>query len=118
MLSGIGPKEELEKYGIPVLVPSPVGLNFNDHLAVCQCWKLRQPDRHPSIGSPKWQDPGMFVGLPCDWVVTQQVPQEKLRRALEKDARGNNVGEHPLLAADFAHSETLVTYAPAGAQIA
>ncbi len=118
MLSGIGPREELEKHGIPLLVPSPVGQNFNDHLAVCQWWKLRDPEIHPSIGSPKWQDPGMFAGLPCDWVVTQQTSLEKVKEALEKDAGGREVIDHPLLSTDIAHSETLIVYAPAGAQIA
>ncbi|KAJ4305554.1 hypothetical protein N0V90_001085 [Kalmusia sp. IMI 367209] len=118
MLSGIGPKEELEKLGISALVQSPVGQNFHDHLAVCQWWKLRHPDLHPSIGSSRWQDPGMFTGLPCDWVVTQQVPAETLRKALAKDVREEEVDSHPLLSSDFAHSETLVVYAPAGAQIA
>ena len=54
MLSSIGPEEELEKHGISVLVSSPVGKQFHDHHPVCQWWKLRHPDLHPSVGSPKW----------------------------------------------------------------
>ncbi|XP_023240782.1 glucose dehydrogenase [FAD, quinone]-like [Centruroides sculpturatus] len=32
MLSGIGPKEELLKHGIPVIADLPVGLNLQDHI--------------------------------------------------------------------------------------
>lgn len=32
MLSGIGPKEELSKFGIPVIKDLPVGQNFKDHV--------------------------------------------------------------------------------------
>ena len=36
MLSGIGPKEELEKWNIPVLKEAQVGYNLQDHVAVVQ----------------------------------------------------------------------------------
>ncbi|KAF2249242.1 GMC oxidoreductase [Trematosphaeria pertusa] len=118
MLSGIGPAQELEKHGIPVVSSSPaVGRNFHDHLAVCQWWKLRDPERDPSIGSPQWQDAGLFAGLPCDWVATQQTPLEKLQHALEKDGE-ESLNDHPLLSPRAAHIESLIVYAPAGAQIA
>lgn len=32
MLSGIGPKEELEKFGIPIIADLPVGENLHDHI--------------------------------------------------------------------------------------
>lgn len=35
MLSGIGPKQQLEQFSIPVLVDNPaVGANLDDHIAV------------------------------------------------------------------------------------
>jgi choline dehydrogenase-like flavoprotein len=41
LLSGIGPAEELAKHGIKQLVNSPeVGLNFHDHVAMCQFYKV------------------------------------------------------------------------------
>jgi len=36
MLSGIGPKEELDKWNIPVLKEAQVGYNLQDHVAVLQ----------------------------------------------------------------------------------
>ncbi|KAF2690836.1 GMC oxidoreductase [Lentithecium fluviatile CBS 122367] len=118
MLSVIVPEEELKKHAIPLVSNLPVGRNFHDHLAVCQWWKLRDPDAHPSVDNLKWQDPGMFVGLPCDWVATQQTDTEELRKALELDVGGESVDEQYLLSSAAAHTETLIVYAPAGAQIA
>lgn len=44
LLSGIGPAEELEKHGIEQLVDSPeVGLNFHDHVAMTQFFKVCIP---------------------------------------------------------------------------
>jgi choline dehydrogenase-like flavoprotein len=41
-LSGIGPKDELEKHGIPQLIDSPeVGENFNDHSCLAQFFRVR-----------------------------------------------------------------------------
>lgn len=34
LISGIGPKETLENYGIPVIVDLPVGKNLQNHLGV------------------------------------------------------------------------------------
>jgi choline dehydrogenase-like flavoprotein len=34
MLSGIGPKEDLEKMGIPVIQDSKVGFNLQDHVGI------------------------------------------------------------------------------------
>ncbi|KAF6027442.1 hypothetical protein EB796_014241 [Bugula neritina] len=34
LLSGIGPKEELQKHGIPMIAELPVGLNYQDHSTV------------------------------------------------------------------------------------
>jgi len=44
LLSGVGPAEELAKHGIKQLVNSPdVGLNFHDHIAMCQFYKVCAP---------------------------------------------------------------------------
>ncbi|KAF4635110.1 hypothetical protein G7Y89_g2998 [Cudoniella acicularis] len=116
MLSGIGPKAELTKHKIPQVIDLPVGHNFHDHLGFTQWWKLRRPEEGQSIGTPLWTNPAFFVGLPCDWNVLEQTPSEVLKKAIEAD--GETVEGHPYLAPDFSHSETLVVYAPAGAQIA
>lgn len=59
----------------------------------------------------------MFLGLPCDWLVSQQTPQEQLKAALGIDS-GQIGGDHPLLNAASCHTETVLCYAPAAAAIA
>lgn len=118
MLSGIGPAEELAKHNIPQFVDAPeVGRNFHDHFALNQWWKLRNPELGQSIGTALWTDPGFFMGLPCDWNVTEHTPKELMKKALEADGE-KAIDQHPYLDPDFCHTETLVVYAPAGAQIA
>jgi choline dehydrogenase len=44
MLSGIGEKAELERFGLPVVVNLPgVGRNFQDHISFGCTWALREP---------------------------------------------------------------------------
>ncbi|KAF9886875.1 hypothetical protein FE257_010998 [Aspergillus nanangensis] len=119
MLSGIGPPQELAKHGIQQLVDAPdVGRNFHDHFSFNQWWKLKHPERGLSIGTPLWGRPAYSLGLPCDWNVTVQAPRDDLVRALKADGEpADGDDDHPYLAADFCHSETLVVYAPAGAAI-
>ncbi|KAI0903319.1 hypothetical protein F4823DRAFT_568797 [Ustulina deusta] len=46
MLSGIGPRETLEKHGIEVKIGNPdVGKNFNDHVKVHLNWRLKDPSK-------------------------------------------------------------------------
>ncbi|KAF2259764.1 alcohol oxidase [Lojkania enalia] len=117
LLSGIGPEAVLAKHDIPVVHDSPqVGKNFHDHLAVCQWWKLLHPEKGLAIGTPLWTDPAYFMGLPADWVATQQYSVDHLKKAIEAD--GEKAEGHSLLASDVAHTETLIAYAPAGARIA
>ncbi|XP_035224978.1 LOW QUALITY PROTEIN: uncharacterized protein LOC118197557 [Stegodyphus dumicola] len=40
MLSGIGPKEELRKFGIPLVADLPVGKNFHDHCGIALSFRL------------------------------------------------------------------------------
>jgi choline dehydrogenase-like flavoprotein len=49
-------------------------------------------------------------------VVTEQAPLDKVKRALEAD--GENTQDHPLLRPSSCHTETIITYAPAGATVA
>ena len=117
LLSGIGPREEIEKHGITPLVDAPdVGRNFHDHFSFNQWWKLRSPEQGLSLGTPLWSSPAYGLGLPCDWNATVQTPRVELERALETD--GEKVTGHPYLSKDFCHAEILAVYAPAGAAIA
>lgn len=44
MLSGVGPADELKKFGIPVLLDQPaVGANLADHVLFSHQWKLKDP---------------------------------------------------------------------------
>lgn len=117
MLSGIGPADELAKHNIPQLVDAPeVGRNFHDHFALNQWWKLQRPEEGLSIGTPLWNSPAYGLGLPCNWVATEQAPLDEVKRALEAD--GETVEGNPYLAPDSTHTETLIVYAPAGGQVA
>lgn len=114
MLSGIGPKEELSRHGIPQLVDSPeVGRNFYDHMALCQWWKLKKPEIGAAVGTPLWTDPAYFMGKPCDWVIFSQAPKEQLKAALPA-AGISSEAEQALLDPECCHSETLVVYVPTG----
>ncbi|CAG5031357.1 unnamed protein product [Parnassius apollo] len=42
MLSGIGPKDHLKELGIPVRSDLPVGLNYQDHVAVIMAFKMEK----------------------------------------------------------------------------
>lgn len=82
MLSGIGPAEMLSKHDIPVVYNAPeVGKNYFDHFAHFQVWNLRNPDKALSLGTPDWNDPAFYKGLPCDWTVNEAVPLELLEPA-------------------------------------
>jgi choline dehydrogenase-like flavoprotein len=112
MLSGIGPKAELSKHDIPVVVDSPeVGRNFYDHLALVQWWELCHPERGLAMGTPLWKDPGYRFGKPIDWIAFQQTPRDQLVNAFGADER--EVDEI-VLDPGCAHIEALVVYAPTG----
>ncbi|KAJ0415097.1 alcohol oxidase [Aspergillus carlsbadensis] len=126
LLSGIGPREELAKHGIPQLVDAPdVGRNLHDHFCVPQWWKLKHPELGLSSGTPLWTSPAYAMGVPYDWNVTLQTPRENLVTALQADAATaaaatsnirdvDNGEEHPYLSPRATHSEVLVIYAPMG----
>ncbi|CEL11890.1 Putative GMC oxidoreductase (AFU_orthologue; AFUA_2G01770) [Aspergillus calidoustus] len=117
MLSGIGPRDELEKHGIETIVEAEeVGQNFHDHFAFVQWWKLRNPEKGLSIGTPLWKSPAYALGLPCDWIATTQVPRDQLIRALHEDGE-TDIETHPYPVPGAGHVETLVVYAPAGAAV-
>jgi choline dehydrogenase-like flavoprotein len=117
MLSGIGNKEDLARNNIPLMADCPeVGRNFHDHLAVCLWWKLKHPEQGLAMGTPAWRDPAYSKGLPADWIAFQHVPTEILSKALMAD--GELTDAHELLKPERCHLETLICYAPAGAQLA
>ncbi|KAL8919635.1 MAG: hypothetical protein Q9208_006667 [Pyrenodesmia sp. 3 TL-2023] len=116
MLSGVGPKEELEKHGIRQVVESPaVGKNHFDHLALHQAWKLKHPERGLALGSPAFNDSTYMLGYPVEWIATDAVPQHVLEQALIEDAGGQpdiDPKSHPNLIPSTAHLALLLAYAP------
>ena len=76
MLSGIGPTQQLSKFGIDTIVDSPdVGQNFFDHLALHQAWRLKQSaiDEGVAFGHPKFNKPEFLQGLPVEWIAVEHV---------------------------------------------
>lgn len=67
------------------------------------------------MGTPLWTDPGHFVGLPADWMVSSQVPPREHKPALEAD--GDEQDHCGLLRGGRVHLETITVYVLAGAQL-
>jgi choline dehydrogenase-like flavoprotein len=111
MLSGVGPRDELQKHGIDLIVDLPdVGRHFEDHAGVSQWWKLKNPERGLSTGSSAYNsNPIFFKGNPVDFVATLSVPRDGL---LESLAVGNPNADpklHPL-AFQHGHLESYLVY--------
>ena len=118
MLSGIGPADLLSKHNIPVLYGnSEVGKNYFDHFAHFQVWKLRNPEKGLSMGSPRWVDPAFYKGLPCDWAVNEGVPSQLLRPARQADAASGKLSDESILDPTRCLVETMVVYSPVGAPV-
>ena len=111
LLSGIGPKGELARHGIPQKVESPkVGQNLFNHMNVKQFWKLRNPEIGAAVGSEKWDNPEYKGANPLDFIVCQSVSKEGLKPALAADEAGVT-DDHPLLNGSRCHVETFIQYA-------
>lgn len=114
MLSGVGPATQLEQHGIAPLVDLPaVGQNVHDHASFYQFWKLKDPERGLTLGSPNpiFQKPEFTKGVPTDWLVCTDVPHDGLAAAIEKDeGKAPSATEHPLLKQARSHNENLLLY--------
>ncbi|KAI0199761.1 GMC oxidoreductase [Astrocystis sublimbata] len=119
MLSGIGPRETLEKHGIEVKVENPhVGKNFNDHVMVHLNWKLKDPSKGHAFGSgnPLFSQPEFAMGVPFTWIAGTTIDRGALEAAIAQD-EGSCTPDHCLFEKDRALMETLVMYlgsAPVG----
>ncbi|KAL9014087.1 MAG: hypothetical protein Q9173_001258 [Seirophora scorigena] len=79
MLSGIGPKDELQKHGIQQLIGSPgVGKNFSDHAAVTQFYRIKEPEKGLCAPFPHFNHPSCLEGFPTDYIITHQSHDEIL----------------------------------------
>ncbi|OTB07473.1 putative GMC oxidoreductase [Hypoxylon sp. CI-4A] len=117
MLSGLGPKETLDRHDIAVKADIPdVGQNFNDHVMVYLNWKLKDPSKGFAIGSSNeiFAEPRFATGTPLSHVAYTEVPRAALEAAIAKD-EGVNGGvvdpnHHHLLKRDWALMENIVMY--------
>lgn len=86
MLSGIGPKNQLDAFGIETVVESPeVGSNLHDHISAAQWWKLKNPEKGLAVGSANFNNPKYFEGIACDWISTIPADKGLLEAARRKD---------------------------------
>ena len=118
MLSGIGPAKLLSKFNIPVLLDNPeVGSNYFDHFALFQVWKLRNPEKGLSMGTPEWKDQAFYKGLPCDWAINEGTPPDLLELAVQADERSSKLIDQSLLDPQRCLTETMIVYSPVGAPV-
>ncbi|KAL3418192.1 Oxygen-dependent choline dehydrogenase 3 [Phlyctema vagabunda] len=115
MLSGIGPRSELEKHSIKPLVDAPgVGANLWDHLQVQSRWKLQDSvaAQGVAIGSNTtlFDNPVYNLGLAEDWVITQTIPKASLIAAITSDEGSAPTDSHRLLSRTRSFFETLTLY--------
>lgn len=112
MLSGLGPKDTLQRHGIETKVDIPeVGQNFNDHVSLFLNWKLKDPSKGYSIGSNNalFSKPEYATGTPISHVANTGVPRSGLEAAIAKD-EGKVDPNHYLLKRDWAMMENIVMY--------
>ncbi|KAK4496080.1 hypothetical protein PRZ48_012059 [Zasmidium cellare] len=121
MLSGLGPKEELSRHGIEVVVDSPhVGKNFFDHSGIFIPWKLDSTAAEAglALGHPKYMANQTFLeAFPIDWMTIGALDPDGLKEQLQKDSRSSTIpSTHPLLA-HRAHYWLAATYYAGGSII-
>ncbi|EFQ30322.1 GMC oxidoreductase [Colletotrichum graminicola M1.001] len=108
MLSGIGPADVLEKFGIPVLLDQPsVGRNLHDHILLPTSWSVKNPSAGYSkeTGNPLFHQPQYKLGGFIDLITVTPVPKNGLADAIAMDeGSAPDPKTHPLLKQDRAHS--------------
>lgn len=114
-LSGVGPKDELQRHGIPQVLEHPeVGQNLHDHVVFAQFFKVRNPENGLCAGSPAFSKPQWLEGAPMDYMYGGSAPSEAVKQALKQDG-ATNVDSHPLLTPGRSQYEAVICYAGAPA---
>ncbi|TDZ67747.1 Pyranose dehydrogenase 3 [Colletotrichum trifolii] len=112
LLSGIGPREELEALGIDVKLDAPeVGKNYADHFLSPSSWKVKNPDEGWAVGSanfPKEEHYGW--GTATDFIVCSTIPKDGLAKAIEEDEGVAPGPDHALLKQDRTFFEHFFLY--------
>lgn len=114
LLSGIGPKETLEKLGIETKVDLPeVCQHLTDHLAMYQFFKLKDPSQGYALRSanPLFSRPEYGARMPCDILAWTDLPREGLIETITKDeGAAPDPKTHPLLRQPRAHLEPAIVF--------
>lgn len=76
--SGIGPKEELDKHGIPVKADLPVGKNLSDHPCVSSKWTVNRKDASIGVGPMVTESCDWTAGPPMDWIAFHRAKDSTL----------------------------------------
>lgn len=115
MLSGVGPKDELAKHKIHVLLDQPeVGKNFVDHSLLRTAWTVKDPSKGymPGSGNPLFKERQYGWGTPTDCIVTSGITdKEGLAKAIETDEGKKPDASHPLLKDGRVFTEHIGLYA-------
>lgn len=116
MLSGIGPKEQLDAINVPVVLENEaVGQNLHDQISLSLFYKLKDgPAKGYALGSPHFNKPEYGMGSPVDWLAISGVDPSVIKRGLERDGQDVN---HSLLAPSRPHTEMVIVYGPVGVSI-
>ncbi|KAK1523919.1 GMC oxidoreductase [Colletotrichum costaricense] len=114
MLSGIGPADTLEKFGIPVLLDQPaIGRNFHDHVLIPTIWQLKNASAGyaKESGNPVFNQSQYALGAFIDFMTVTSLEKEGLAIAIAEDEGSvPDPAVHPLLKQDRAHSSHLLQY--------
>ncbi|KAK1457841.1 GMC oxidoreductase [Colletotrichum melonis] len=114
MLSGIGPADTLEKFGIPVLLDQPaIGRNFHDHVLIPTIWQLKNASAGyaKESGNPVFNQSQYVLGAFIDFMTVTSLEKEGLAIAIAEDEGSvPDPAVHPLLKQDRAHSSHLLQY--------
>ncbi|KAH7128418.1 glucose-methanol-choline oxidoreductase-like protein [Dendryphion nanum] len=113
-LSGIGPKEELNNFQIPLIVDNAaVGDNLFDHSHLTQFFKIKYPEKgfcFPFKGTAR---PEYGQGIPWEFNAFSNIPPDELRPVLASDGfSGVENNTHHLLQDKRCHILGIPWYFP------
>ncbi|OAG07761.1 alcohol oxidase [Paraphaeosphaeria sporulosa] len=117
MLSGIGPRDELEKQEIQVQIDAPlVGKNLFDHACITQYYKLKDPSKGFALPFEGTMRPEYGQGFPWEFNLFSHISPSRLAPVLAADKEKAIVGtdgeQHPHLRDRRCHIMHLPFYFP------
>ncbi|OJJ30841.1 hypothetical protein ASPWEDRAFT_119408 [Aspergillus wentii DTO 134E9] len=67
MLSGVGPKSELDRHNIPQIANLPVGENYAEHPTLSMYWTVGEANATLGGAEPQTPECDWLAGIPFDW---------------------------------------------------